>query len=300
MTSIRKLNLGFVGLGVMGEPMCANLIRKSGVPVYVYDLDSERVTRAADAGAIAVDSVEAVGAEADVIFLSLPSIVQVEAVCDSLLGLDRPLLVVDMSTSDVARTRLLAERLAAASIQFVDAPVARTKEAAVQGTLFISVGGSRELYETVQPFLAHMGSDVLHCGDVGCGQIVKVLNNMMALMTINALSEILTIGRRAGMEGKQLFDALSRSSADSFILRNHGMKCLVPDSFPEKAFPVDYAIKDASTALQLAEQVDFHPRIARYTHDVLCTAQEAGYGLNYHPVVIRVIDGRIGPTLDGP
>jgi 3-hydroxyisobutyrate dehydrogenase-like beta-hydroxyacid dehydrogenase len=301
VTSIRKLNLGFVGLGVMGEPMCANLVRKSGVPVYVHDLHPERVIRAADAGAIAVDSVEAVGAEADVIFLSLPSIVQVESVCASLLaGSGRPSLVVDMSTSDVARTRLLAERLAAADIQFVDAPVARTKEAAVQGTLFISVGGSQELFETVQPFLAHMGSDVLHCGDVGCGQIVKVLNNMMALMTVNALSEILTIGRRAGMEGKQLFDALSRSSADSFILRNHGMKCLVPDSFPEKVFPVDYAIKDASTALQLAEQVDFHPRIARYTHDVLCKAQKAGFGLSYHPVVIRVVDGRVGSTFGEP
>lgn len=294
MTYFKKI--GFVGLGVMGEPMCANLVRKSGLPVHVYDRSQEAIDRAVATGAVAQASAEAVGAGADIVFLSLPSIVQVEAVCEALMHASpAPRLIVDMSTSEVARTRALAARLAQAGISFVDAPVARTAEAAVKGTLFITVGGSAEQFGQLLPLLSHMGSDVLHCGGTGCGQIVKILNNIMVFMTVNALSEVLTIGRRAGMDGKELFEALSKGSADSFALRNHGMKSLVPDTYPEKVFPVEYAIKDASLALALADQAGFEPHIARYTHELLCKTKAAGFALNYHPAMIRLVDGRAAP-----
>lgn len=294
MINIQKI--GFVGLGVMGEPMCANLVRKSGLPVHVYDQSQEAIARVVDKGGVAEGSVEALGAKVDAVFLSLPSINQVEMVCAALMRASpAPRMIVDMSTSDVARTRVLAGKLAEAGIAFVDAPVARTKEAAVQGTLFITVGGTSEHFALLQPLLSHMGSDVLHCGGTGCGQIVKILNNIMVFMTVNALSEVLTIGRRAGMDGKELFDALSRGSADSFVLRNHGMKSLIPDTFPEKVFPVDYAIKDASLALALAAQGGFAPHIARYTHDLLCMTKAAGFSQNYHPALIQLVDGRVIP-----
>jgi 3-hydroxyisobutyrate dehydrogenase-like beta-hydroxyacid dehydrogenase len=288
--------IGFIGLGVMGEPMCTNLARKERIPVHVYDQNPQAVKRLIATGCIGEASVEALGSEVDVVFLSLPSITQVESVCEALLRAQRvPRLIVDMSTSDVARTRALACRLANASVLFADAPVARTREAAIQGTLFITVGATKELFETVRPLLGRMGSDVLHCGGTGCGQMVKILNNIMVFMTVNALSEVLTIGRRAGMDGKELFDALSKGSADSFALRNHGMKSLVPDTFPEKVFPVEYAIKDASLALALADEAGFKPHIARYTHDLLCQTKAAGLAQNYHPALIQLVDGRV-PT----
>lgn len=291
-------SIGFIGLGVMGEPMCANLVRKSGLPVHVHDRSAEAVSRAVTVGAHAAPSVAGVAARADVVFLSLPSIVQVESVCDELLAAERlPRLIVDMSTSEVARTRALAQKLAAAGVAFVDAPVARTAEAAVKGTLFITVGGSPAQFELLQPLLSRMGSDVLHCGEIGCGQIVKILNNITVLMTVNALSEVLTIGRRAGMDGKALFEALSKGSADSFVLRNHGMKYMIPDTFPEKIFPVDYAIKDASLALALAREGGFEPHVATYTHEMLGKAKAAGFSMNYHPVVVQLIDGRVKPAL---
>ena len=286
--------IGFIGLGVMGEPMSANLVRKAGVPVHVYDQSPQAVERLVAVGAVAEASVEALGATVDTVFLSLPSIVQVEAVCDALLrATPMPLRIVDMSTSDVARTRALALRLQEAGVEFVDAPVARTAAAAVQGTLFITVGATAEQFASLKPFLDHMGSDVLHCGATGCGQIVKILNNILVFMTVNALSEVLTIGRRAGMDGKELFDALSKGSADSFALRNHGMKSLVPDTYPEKIFPVDYAIKDASLALALAEQGGVQPQMARYTYDLLRQTKAAGFALNYHPAMVQLVDGRV-------
>lgn len=287
-------DIGFVGLGVMGEPMCANLIRKSGRRVHVFDTSPEAVARVVAQGGIAEASVEALAGKVDTVFLSLPSIEQVEPVCAALTAAaTRPRLIVDMSTSDVARSRALASRLAGLGVAYIDAPVARTREAAVQGTLLISVGGSESEVAAVKPLLDCMGSDVIRCGEVGCGQMVKILNNMVVFMSVNALSEVLTIGRRAGMDGEVLFKALAQGSADSFVLRNHGLKSLVPDTFPEKVFPTVYAIKDASLALALAKAADFRPRIAQYTYDTMCQARDAGFAQNYHPAVVRLVDGRV-------
>ncbi len=291
--------LGFIGLGVMGEPMCNNLVRKSGQPVHVYDMNAEAVARVVANGGRGEASVAHVGAKADVVFLSLPSIEQVEPVARALVsGARKPAMIVDMSTSDVTRSRALAAELQAQGVGFVDAPVARTAEAARNGTLLISVGSSDADYADLKPLLSCMGSDVLHCGATGCGQIVKILNNMMVFMTVNALSEVLTIGRRAGMDGERLFELLSGGSADSFALRNHGMKSLVKDTFPEKVFPMVYAIKDASLALSLARAGDFQPKVAQYTHDVMCQARDAGFVNNYHPAVVQLIDGRVKPKQD--
>jgi len=288
-----QLNLGFIGLGVMGEPMSINLARKSGQPVHVYDRAADAVARVVAQGGQAAASVADVAGQSDIVFLSLPSIDQVESVVDEILASPkRPGMIVDMSTSDVARTRALAARLREAGIGFVDAPVARTKQAAVAGTLMISVGGSEADVARLRPMLECMGSDVLHCGDTGSGQILKILNNMMVFMTVNALAEVLTIGPRSGMDGEKLFELLSQGSADSFVLRNHGMKSMAKDEFPEKTFPLTYAIKDASLALALADSADFKPHIAQYAHDLMCRARDAGYAQNYHPVTVKLIDGR--------
>ena len=286
--------LGFIGLGVMGGPMCANLLKKSGRRVVAHDTVQAAADEAAAHGAELAASVAQVAEKADIVFLSLPSIDQVESVCQDILAAPRrPSLIVDMSTSNVSRTRALAERLAAEGIAFVDAPVARTKQAAVDGKLFISVGGSQRDFDRVSSYLNCMGSDVLHCGETGSGQIVKILNNYMVFMTVNALSEAITIGRQAGMDAEKLLTLLSQGSADSFVLRNHGMKSLAKDEFPEKTFPMTYAIKDCALALDLAREGGFSPRIGAYTHDMMCRARDAGYAQNYHPAVIRLIDGRV-------
>lgn len=286
--------LGFIGLGVMGEPMCKNLVRKSGLPVHVYDMSEQAVIRVVQEGGISAPSPEAIARQCDVVFLSLPSIDQVEVVVHALLASEKkPRMIVDMSTSDVARTRALAREVNAAGVDYVDAPVARTAEAARQGTLLVSAGGKKEDFTALKPLLDCIGSDVLYCGELGCGQIIKILNNMMVFITVNALSEVLTIGRRAGMEPGPLLDLLSQGSGDSFALRNHGMKSLAKDSFPEKVFPTTYAIKDASLALKLAQDGDFTPRIAQYTYDMLCQTRDAGFAQSYHPAVIQLIDGRV-------
>ena len=283
--------LGFVGVGVMGEGMCRNLLHKCGLPVHVADVQSENVARLAAQGAVA-SSVRALRETAHTVFLSLPSIDQVEEVC---LGAD-PLVapggsvktVVDMSTSDVPRTRALAERLAALGVRFLDAPVARSREAANNGTLLITVGGPADLFESVAPWLRCMGSDVVHCGGVGAGQVVKIMNNMVLLSTVNALAEAMAIAEAAGVDKALLASVLRLGSADSFALKLTGER-LATDVFPEKLFPTAYALKDLKLALGLAQASGIAATVAQSTATLLDAACARGYAMNYYPVIYRLL-----------
>lgn len=285
--------LGFIGLGVMGSRMCANLVGRSGRPVIVFDQVAAAREQAADAGGVAVTALAEVATRADVVFLSLPSIVQVESVCEEILASDRrPRLVVDMSTSDVTRTRQLATRLAAGGMTLVDAPVARRRQAAEDGTLLITVGAHDELFAELEPWLSCMGSDIVQAGGVGNGQVLKILNNMVLFLNTNALAEALTIARAAGVGGEALFDALALGSADSFVLRTTARQTMLPDEFPEKAFPVDYAIKDLALALKLADDASLAVPGARQTMAALERTSAAGLGEEYYPALIKAVDGR--------
>lgn len=282
--------LGFIGLGVMGEPMCRNLVTKTKLPVYGTDLKPEPFERLAAHGLRACKSVANVAREADLIFLSLHSPKAVEEVCDAIAAAKgRTHIIADMSTTPVRLTKELHARLAKSGIALVDAPVAGMRARAHAGTLSIMVGASPELFAAVQPHLSHMG-EATHCGEVSCGQVVKALNNMVVFMTANALAEAITIGRRAGMDAQLLFETMSKGSSDSAVLRTPGLKHLVPDHFPEDAFPTDYALKDISLALELAKDVGVNAPAAQHTRDLLEATSRAGFGRNYYPAMVKLIE----------
>lgn len=290
--------IGFIGLGVMGEPICRNMLRKSGRPLLIFDLSEAPLARLVAQGAKRAGSVAEVVQSAGIVFLSLPGGPEVEKV---VLGENGVLahgraeqIVVDLSTAPVDLTRRIAAELAAKGIAFADAPVARTRKAAAEGTLSIMVGAEPALFETVQPLLAMAASDVTHCGGVGCGQVLKILNNMVLFQTVVALSEALAIGEAAGVERKLLFDTLAKGSADSFALRNHGMKVMIPGDFPLNAFPTDYALKDASYALALAAYVEKAAPGAELAYDMLKRTSEAGFGQEYWPVLARLAGRKAG------
>ena len=278
--------IGFAGLGVMGEPICLNILKKTGADIRVFDPKPEPVTRLVQAGATRTVSVAELAASVDILFLSLPGGPQVEAVVLGSEGVlehgARGLTVIDMSTTPVGLTRELAEKLAVKGIRFADAPVARTRQAAENGTLSIMVGGPATVFDQIRPILAHAATDITHCGEIGCGQVVKILNNMVLIETVVALSEALSLGRAAGVDPVMLFDTLSKGSADSFALRNHGMKAMLPDNFPKGAFPTDYALKDISYALDLAAFTGFRAPGAELARARMEKARAAGFADDSH------------------
>jgi len=282
--------IGFIGLGVMGEPMCGHLARGSGCTVLAHDLRREPLTRLAEFGVTAASPTELVE-RCELILLSLPDGKAVQSV----IGALEPKLragqcVVDTSTSPVALTRAIGERLAARGIGYADAPVARTREAAARGELAIMVGAQDAVFAHVRPILETMGSDVTHCGPVGCGQVVKILNNMLVFQNTHALAEAIALGRRNGVPPDVLLPAIALGSGDSFVLRSHGMKSMLPRVFPERAFSTRYAMKDLSYALEMAMEAGVAVQGAQLTMDRLREAERQGHGEEYHPVVLQVID----------
>jgi len=280
----------------MGEPMCRNLVAKSGATVIAFDLDRAPLGRLAAHGVAAAGSVREAVQGVQVVFLSLPSGAVVERVVDAsdgvLAGASAGQIVVDLGTSPVDTTRALADRFARLDIAWVDAPVARTRAAAEAGTLSITAGADPAVFDRVRPLLATFASDITLCGPVGCGQVVKIMNNMVLFQTVAALAEAKAIACRAGVDATLLFEALSKGSADSFALRNHGMKAMLPDEFPLRAFSVDYARKDLSYALKLAQDGNIAAEGARRVDDLFAHAQARGDAGRYWPVIARLLDER--------
>lgn len=285
-------SLGFIGTGVMGEPMCRNLAAKSGARVLAWDPQRPPLERLRAQGVAIAASAAQVAAQSSIVFVCLPGGAQLESLCEtSLLPAARAgLTVVDLGTSGVGRTRTLARRFAERGADYADAPIARTRAAAEQGTLAISVGAAPEVFARIRPLLACLGTDVTHCGAVGNGQVVKVLNNMVLFQTVNALAEALALGRRAGIDPALLLDALARGSADSFALRNHGMKAMLPGEYPERAFSVEYAAKDNGYALELGRETGVRLRGAETVAALFAEARAAGYGGAYYPVIAKLVD----------
>ena len=289
--------IGFIGVGTMGEPMCRNLARKSGMTVLAADRDKAPLERLAADG-VKTASVEEIASSCRTIFLSLPGGREVEEVClgDSGLVSKARLgwTVVDLSTAPPILARRLYEEFQGKASAFADAPVARTRQAAIDGTLSIMVGATAPTFERIAPLLSHMASEVTHCGDVGAGQTVKILNNMVLFQTVVALAEGLSIARANGVDGKILFETLTKGSADSFALRNHGMKALLTGVFPERAFSTKYALKDLSYAIDMAEQAGVPALGADVAREVMERAVELGHGEEYWPVLLKAIEEATG------
>jgi 3-hydroxyisobutyrate dehydrogenase-like beta-hydroxyacid dehydrogenase len=283
---VSRIVIGCIGLGVMGEPICANLLRKSGCRVRGFDLCPEPLTRLAGQGLEVAPSVEEAARGAAVVFLSLPGGPELAEVGERLLAVMQPgTVLVDLSTAPVDLTRELGARFAARGIAYADAPVARTRLAAERGELSVMVGADAQTFARTLPYLRCFASDVLHCGRIGAGQVVKLMNNMVLFETGAAIAEALAIGRQSGVEPQVLLEALSRGSADSFALRNHAMNAMLPGVYPERAFSTRYAQKDLDYALALAAQTGIDAAGARLVCARFARAIAAGDGDRYWPVI---------------
>jgi 3-hydroxyisobutyrate dehydrogenase len=285
--------IGFIGLGVMGEPICRNLVKKSGAHVVAFDLAPEPLARLREEGADIAGSVAALVKASEIVFLCLPSAKHVRSVFEGdgiLNNVRRGCVVVDLGTSSVRLTRDVAAQLQSKGAVWADAPIARTRQAAQDGTLSVMVGASPDLFATIEPLIRCFATDVTRCGDVGAGQVTKILNNMVLFQTVNALAEAVAVARRNGVDPALLLDTLSKGSADSFALRNHGLKAIVPGAFPERAFSTEYALKDLSYALELAADAGIKIRGAELIGEVLQDAIDAGSGGAYFPVIAKYVD----------
>ena len=282
-------NIGFVGLGVMGSPMCKNLIKNKQWHIIVHDLDNSKEKELEKNGASIAKNLSELFNLSDMVITCLPG---GDFVKDIYLGKEKIVseikpnkFIIDMSTSQPDLMIELNKLITKKGSFFADAPIARTRQAARDGTLAIMVGSKREVYERIFPILEFMGNNIMHCGDVGTGQITKILNNMILFQTVVALSEAANIAEKYNMSVEDLFENITKCSGDSFALRNHGLKSIAQNHFPSPAFSSEYALKDLSYAINLGKTHKLHIPGAHTAKKLLEKSIKNGDKDLYFPVI---------------
>lgn len=247
-----KKRIGFIGLGKMGLPMSKNIL-KGGFPLTVYDLLPEPVRELAKLGAVGAGSPKEVGQNSEIVILMVPDSPHVDAVVlgehGAREGMKRGNILVVMSTVEPLYIQDLAEKCGEKGIKVIDCPVGGFMKGAIDGTLTIMAGGSKEVLEECREVLGTMGKNIIHCGDVlGSGEMVKITNNLVALSTVFLLNEAMVLGVKFGIEADTMFEVFRNSSANSTILNTAwGPKVLKGDFTP--AFDLDLALKDTGLAV---------------------------------------------------
>lgn len=257
------MKIAFIGLGNMGSPMARNLL-KAGHELTVYDLSESAVRQLVEAGARAASSPGQAVREADYVVTMLPMAAHVRSV---LIGPDGVLAnvptgatLIDSSTIDPTSVRELASLAAAQGNRLVDAPVSGGTGGAAAGALTFMVGGERVVFEHVKPVLEAMGKNIVHCGDVGTGQVAKICNNLVLGITMAGVSEAMALGAALGIDPKTLGSIMNMSTGRSWSSDTYnpypGVIATAPASRGyDGGFGTDLMLKDLALAAEAARGV---------------------------------------------
>ncbi len=289
------VDVGFVGLGTMGNPMARNLL-KGGFALRVFDIDPAAVAALAAAGAKPALSAAEAARAAEVLVTMLPNGEHVEAALFGARGaaetLPRGSLVIEMSTIAPSATDRIARRLAEQGVRMVDAPVGRSSQHAVDGKLLIMAGGSDADVERARPLLEKLGDTIVHCGPVGSGARTKIVNNYMSI-TLNATTaEALTLAEASGLDpalARQVM--LGTVAGQGHMGTTYPAKVLKGDLKP--GFMVDLAHKDLGLALELAAQLGLTLPTGTAAKSAYESAREAGHGRDDWTALYAVARERI-------
>ena len=288
-----KINtVGFIGLGVMGMSMFKNLAKFKELTLLGFDNDNNKLNSLKKLNLKQALNIEEIYKTNDLIITCLPGGTHVENLYykeNAMSFVTKNQIIIDMSTSQPGLMLKLEKDLKIKEAFIADAPIARTRQAAVDGTLAIMVGATNDIFEKIRPILELMGSDVMHCGPVGTGQFTKIINNMILFQNVLALSEASKIAEHYKIDTETLFKNISNCSGDSFALKNHGLKSIVRDNFPNPAFSVKYAQKDLSYALDMADQMGLSTPGSTTINNLFTKAIDAGYGDLYFPVIKKIL-----------
>lgn len=275
--------IAFIGLGNMGAPMAANLI-KAGHEVHGFDLLSSNLDAAKGTGVIPAGSADAAVENADAVVTMLPSGEHVLTVWGNILPHTRPgTLLVDSSTIDVAGARRAHEMAHARGCLSVDAPVSGGTGGAVAGTLTFMCGGEENAVARARPLLEAMGRKIVHCGKGGNGQAAKICNNMILGISMIAVSEAFVLGEKLGLSHQALFDVASTSSGQCWSLTAY---CPVPGPVPvspanngyRPGFATALMLKDLKLAQDAAESTAAATQLGAAAAALYAAFLQAGHG----------------------
>ncbi|HEV7719382.1 MAG TPA: 2-hydroxy-3-oxopropionate reductase [Arsenicitalea sp.] len=284
------MNIGFIGLGIMGRPMAAHLIA-AGHTLFLYRVKPAS-QELVDKGGKALDSARAVAEASDVIILMLPDTPDVEAVLFGengvASGLSKGKLVIDMSSISPVETKTFAKRIAELGCDYVDAPVSGGEVGAKNAALTIMVGGSEAAFARAKPLFEKMGKNITLVGGVGDGQTAKVANQIIVGLTIEAVSEALLFAKKAGADPAKVREALMGGFAASRILEAHGDR-MIKRTF-DPGFRIRLHRKDLSLAVDAAKALNLSLPNTAATQQLMNAAIALGDGDKDHSALIRTLE----------
>jgi 3-hydroxyisobutyrate dehydrogenase len=290
--------IGFIGLGIMGASMARNL-QKAGSTVRVWNRTAARMQALVAEGAQPAESPAHLATQCDIVFICVSDTPDVEAVVSGengiIHGAAPGTLIVDMSTISPQATRNMAARLHERGVHFLDAPVSGGSEGAKNATLSIMVGGNADQYERALPYFRAMGKTVTHMGDVGTGQLTKLVNQVLVVGNMLAASEALLLAQAGGLDLARTIQAVAGGAAGSWMLSNRGTQAIVRDFRP--GFTIDLQQKDLRLVLEAADELGLPVLMTSMIFNLYRTLQREGLGSEGNHGLIMALERLAGITV---
>ena len=289
MTAGKRVRIGFIGLGKMGKPMARNLIR-AGFTVTVHNRSQPAVAELSREGAKTASSPKEVGAESDVVLLSLPSTDSVRDVIFGgggiVEGLKPPGIIVDTSTIDPEASRSFSNRLMEAELPFLDAPVSGGPEGAAKGTLTFMVGGPKDAFDDCQLIFKTLGGNIFYMGETGSGEATKLVNQLLVPIHTLATAEALKLAAGQGLDLEKVIEVIKTSAGDSFVFRRAGPVMISKDF--GSGWQTWIMNKDLGLVLDSASHLNLDLSLTRVTAQSFGRAMEHGLGKVDSAAIISV------------
>lgn len=287
-----KNSIGFIGLGVMGFPMASNLLRE-GKELVVFDINAEQAARLPYQERVTIaTSKEELAKQVDMVLLMLPNSPHVKEAVTGEGGLIESLpagaLLIDMSSISSTVTMEINKKLEEKNIDMLDAPVSGGQSGAINGTLTFMVGGKKANYDKALELLQIMGEKVIHCGEVGSGQTVKIVNQLMSAVNLVSMSEGFTLGVKGGVDPEIMREVILNGSGRCWALEDR-MPVILDRNF-EPGFTVDLHTKDISLALEVGKELQVPLYATSLVHELFKTLQAKGEGGKDNSAVITLYE----------
>ena len=291
--------IGLIGCGVMGKAMAFNWL-EDGYPLIVHDLNPEPVKELVEKGATAANSPREVAEQVDIVITMMPSSPQVEQVMygpDGVLeGLKKGGIIIDMTTGSPVVSRKIAADAAKKGLEMLDAPVSGGVLRIRDRTIAIIVGGKKEVFEECKSLLQVIGKNTIYVGESGMGEVVKLTNQLLVGVNLTAICEAFLFGTKLGADPKTLWEVITKSSGNSFILeRNVPYPGIVPtspvnyDFEPDFKFTTDLMAKDLGLCLSAADVTQFPLLLCSVAHQLMEATRAAGLGKKDCSIVNKII-----------
>lgn len=293
--------VGFIGVGNMGFPMACNLL-KAGYEVYANDLSEERVNMIKEKGAKPCSSQAELASSVDVIVSSLPNAAIVESVYASKGGVfdscKSDAVIIDLSSVAPSTSKKMAKIAEEKGLHYVDAPVSGGVGGAQAGTLSIMVGADQKTYDRILPILEVIGKNIYHMGEVGSGDAIKLVNNLLLGCNMAALAEALILGVKCGLTPKAMYDVIKESSGRSYAMEAKMEKFIMADSF-DTGFAVDLQYKDLGLALDAGRETSVPLPMTSMAKEIFEGARAKGLNRKDMSSVIKVWEDLTGAKVTG-